>query len=81
MSERKACERADQNPRVVIYQANCIRCDARSLAQSPQAKAREADPDALQASMRLLWPDDADFRKGRPLFWEWVEKLKTKAQA
>lgn len=71
----KACERASENVRTGIYQANCIACEARSLAHGPEAKFRERDPEALQAAMRLMWPEEAMYRKGRALLWQWIQKL------
>lgn len=32
-----ACERAESNPLTGIYQAGCMHCDARAIAQSPAA--------------------------------------------
>lgn len=73
MTNCPACLRAESNPLSGIYQANCMRCTARQIAQGPEAKARERDPSALQAAMRRSWPDQADYQKGRALVWEFVK--------
>lgn len=72
-----ACIRAEHNPRTGIYQSGCANCDARALAQSPQAHQREADPSALQAAMRRLWKDEDEYRKGRSLVWDWIKRFES----
>lgn len=48
---------------------------AREIAQSEAARARDMDPGGLDAAMRRAWPVLADFRRGRSLMWEWIGKL------
>lgn len=36
MSDCPACTRAAEHPRTGIYQAGCVHCAARALAQSPE---------------------------------------------
>jgi hypothetical protein len=71
----EACTRAEHNPETGIYHADCMGCQARSVAQSPQAKARHADPQALLGLMRRIWVDKAEHAKGRPLMWEWLKRI------
>lgn len=70
-----ACTRAQHNPASGIYQSNCINCEARALAQSPEAHRRESDPSAIQAAMRKTWPNVEQYRYGRTLVWGWIQKL------
>jgi hypothetical protein len=70
-----ACTEAETDPHTVIKYMGCMQCDARSIAQSDEAKAREADPAALQALVRKVWPAEADYRKGRALVWEAIKQL------
>jgi hypothetical protein len=70
-----ACDRANVHPLTGIYQAGCLDCEARSLAQSPQAHSRAADPGALQAAMRLCWPEVEKYKRGRAAVWAWIQKL------
>jgi hypothetical protein len=72
-----ACAIAETNPETGRYNNDCCSCQARSVAQSPQAKARHADPQALLALMRRLWVDKAEHAKGRPLMWEWLKRIET----
>ncbi len=69
------CERAERKPATGRFNANCLDCTARALAQSPAAKARESDPDTLRAVMRKAWPDEAEYRKGRLAVWLWMKRL------
>jgi hypothetical protein len=71
------CIEAEANPRTVIKYGNCMSCDARGVAQSDEAKAREADPGALQAVMRQAWKNHADYLKARPLVWMWIQRLES----
>jgi hypothetical protein len=70
-----ACRDAEADPETVIKYMGCMSCDARSVAQSPQAKARHADPSVLQALMRRLVPDVDEYKRFRPLVWYWVKRL------
>lgn len=71
----EACTRAATHPRTGIYTARCMGCEARMLAQSPQAHSREADPAAIQEAMRKAWPNVDDYKRGRSLVWDWIGKL------
>jgi hypothetical protein len=62
-------------PTTGIYQGGCMNCEARAIAQGPEAKSREADPGAVQAVMRKVWPIEADYFKGRSLVWAWIKRL------
>lgn len=73
MTDCEACTRAESNPMTGIYTANCMRCTARQLAQSPAAKMRERDPSCLQAAMRLAWKNQAEYQKGRALVWKFIK--------
>jgi hypothetical protein len=75
-----ACRDAEADPETVIKYMGCMSCDARSVAQSPQAKARHADPSVLQALMRRVWPDRNDYAKGRTLTWEWIKRLEAERE-
>lgn len=74
-----ACERAEHVPTTGIFQANCLKCEARAVAQSPEAHKRESDGgEAVIAVMRKLWPLEADYRKGRALVWQFINREKEK---
>lgn len=68
------CQRAEKRPLSGLYQAGCIRCEARAIASGPEAHAREADPAPLQAVMRRVWPDVEEYRAGRSRVWEWLQR-------
>jgi len=74
-----ACERAQENPRTGLYQAKCISCEARAMAQSPGAFQREADhAELLISDMRLLRPIESEYRELRRLTWDWIKRLENK---
>jgi hypothetical protein len=68
------CQRAEAHPHSGLYQSGCIGCEARAIANGPEAHAREADPGPLQAAMRRVWSDDAKYRQGRTMVWEWLKR-------
>lgn len=72
------CEEAETDPHSVIAYLGCMSCDARAIAKSDEAEAREAKPDDLQAVMRAVWPNVDDYKRGRPLVWRWVQRLEAK---
>jgi hypothetical protein len=69
------CIEAEANPRTVIKYMGCLSCDARSVAESDEAKKRQADPGALQALMRNVWKNQADYMRARPIVWSWIQRL------
>jgi hypothetical protein len=69
------CERAEADPMTGYQSASCLNCQARAIAQGPQAHAREADPSALQEVMRRIWPDREQYARGRSLVWAWIQRL------
>lgn len=71
----QACERAEADPRTGHYTAHCLDCEARALAQSPEAFRREADPDGLRRAMFAVWPQEAKYRAGRARVWAWIKRL------
>jgi hypothetical protein len=75
----QACERAEADPRTGHYTAGCLECQARALAQSPEAHRRAADPDALRAAMFRVWPEEATYRRGRASVWAWINRLEGRA--
>lgn len=75
MTDCDACGRAQQNPLTGRFNADCMPCEARALARSPAAHAREADPALIQEAMRKAWPEEAKYRQGRALVWEWLQKF------
>lgn len=80
MSSCPACDRAEQNARTGVYQSSCMGCDARALAQSPGAFQREADnAELLTAGMRQIWPEQAQYKRGRVLVWNWIQRLENHA--
>lgn len=71
-----ACEQAEEAPRTAdLYHSDCISCTARQIAHSPDAHARERDPDLLRAAMWAAWPDVEQYRRGRSLVWAWIKRL------
>ena len=75
MTNCPACERAEEHIHTGIYQSGCMQCEARALAQSPEANSRERDPDALRAALRRTWPKEDDYRRGRALTWAWIQRF------
>lgn len=50
-------------------------CEARSIAQGPEAHSREVDPEGLRRAMRLAWRSVEDYGRGRVLVWNWIKRL------
>lgn len=75
MTTCPACDRAAMHPTTGHYTADCMSCEARAIAQGPEAYAREADPQALQALMRAVWVDVDAYKRGRVMVWNWLKKL------
>jgi hypothetical protein len=75
----EACERAEHTPHTGIFQNGCMNCEARAIAQSPEAHKRDGDNCvAVYALMRRIWPIKADFQRGRSMVFAWVDRLKAK---
>lgn len=73
----EACQRAQINPRTGMYQADCMECTARALANSPQffdaMKAEAMTPayrDALQAAFGQDW------KAGHERVKHWAQRIK-----
>jgi hypothetical protein len=72
-----ACQDAQANPWLCgSYQANCLDCEARAFAQSPQARdALLGYPEALQGAMRQIWPTQEQYRQGRLSVYRWIKLI------
>lgn len=68
-----ACTEAERNPWTCgSYRVDCQSCEARAIANSPEAHARARDPSLLQASMLKLWPEIEQYKRGRLEVWRWI---------
>jgi len=74
-----ACEKAESNPRTGHYEADCIECWCRAMAQSPAAhKALGGNPAELQDAIRARFPDKAKYHDARLKVWAWIRRLDPK---
>lgn len=79
MSECPGCKLAEKDVRTPIKYSHCLSCDARALAQTQEAKdAMLGHPQALQAVMRKLWVNPAQYRDGRVAVYKWWHAINPK---
>jgi hypothetical protein len=70
-----SCTAAEADPLTGQYHVDCRNCDARALAQSPEAwkalHAQTAVP--LQDAIERIWGEDS--REGKRMVWEWIKRI------
>lgn len=76
-----ACVLAESNPSTGLTYSDCVSCQARALARSPEAHQRERDPAPLQHAMRRVWPDVDDYKRGRSMVWAWIKRKEARETA
>lgn len=72
----ESCTAAEANPETGRTNAFCTSCQARALANSPQAfDAIAGKPEALRQKIVDIWKEEG-YKAGREAVWAWVEKFK-----
>lgn len=79
MSECQACKKAQEDIRTGYYEADCVECWCRAMAQSPAAhRALGGSPEELQGILRARFEDRASYHDARLKVWLWIRKFDPK---
>lgn len=74
-----ACEKAQENARTGLYEASCVECWCRAMAQSPAAhRALGGQPEELQGLLRTKFTNPTAYHAARLKVWEWIRKFDPK---